>query len=298
MRSAWLLGQKTSSTEMSSRGLPEKDAAVGMIATTHAVLPKRVKRRRGASAPQGGRRELGGAEGAEGAVHNKSSPNKTANNERDSIDNRKDGDDAGTKNTQTNAARKQDAVGSLVAEHGDLIQELVRGVRAGDGAPSKQFEYLDHTADVQLHAWGATLERAFEEVALCMFNYMTPLEGIEGELRRTLESMGDVATETIARVVRVEAAKDMDALMFHWLDELLFGFSTEFFVPVRIRVVEFDAVGFGMTAVAVGDVFDSSKHACGTEIKAITYSAMQILDVDAGAQPPREQADVYVIVDI
>jgi SHS2 domain-containing protein len=87
-------------------------------------------------------------------------------------------------------------------------------------------------------------------------------------------------------------------LMFHWLDELLFGFSTEFFVPVRIRVVEFDAVGFGMTAVAVGDVFDSSKHACGTEIKAITYSAMQILDVDAGAQPPREQADVYVIVDI
>mmetsp|Transcript_19862 Transcript_19862/g.59983 ORF Transcript_19862/g.59983 Transcript_19862/m.59983 type:complete len:169 (+) Transcript_19862:216-722(+) len=40
------------------------------------------------------------------------------------------------------------------------------------------FEYLDHTADIQLHAWGATHAKAFEQVALAMFNYMTPLEGI------------------------------------------------------------------------------------------------------------------------
>ena len=33
------------------------------------------------------------------------------------------------------------------------------------------FEYLDHTADVQLHAWGATLEEAFQNCALAMFNY-------------------------------------------------------------------------------------------------------------------------------
>ena len=40
-----------------------------------------------------------------------------------------------------------------------------------------------------------------------------------------------------------------------------------------------------------GDVFDRNTHASGTEIKAITYSAMQIYEES-------NKADVYVIVDI
>jgi SHS2 domain-containing protein len=86
----------------------------------------------------------------------------------------------------------------------------------------------------------------------------------------------------VVRVVKVEAANDMDSLMFHWLDEFLFGFNTEYFVPVRIRVVDFHASKegrFGITGVAVGGVFDAQRDVCGTEIKAITYSAMQVLDV-------------------
>lgn len=38
---------------------------------------------------------------------------------------------------------------------------------------------LDHPADVQLHSWGRGVEEAFEQAALAMFNYMTPLKGIE-----------------------------------------------------------------------------------------------------------------------
>jgi SHS2 domain-containing protein len=37
----------------------------------------------------------------------------------------------------------------------------------------------DHTADVQLHAWGPSLEKALESVASCMFNYMTDLTTVE-----------------------------------------------------------------------------------------------------------------------
>lgn len=34
---------------------------------------------------------------------------------------------------------------------------------------------LDHTADVQCHAWGATMKDAFQNMAPCMMNYMTDL---------------------------------------------------------------------------------------------------------------------------
>lgn len=38
---------------------------------------------------------------------------------------------------------------------------------------------LDHTADVQLHAWGENLQGAFEHICPCMFNYMTDLTKVD-----------------------------------------------------------------------------------------------------------------------
>jgi SHS2 domain-containing protein len=46
-----------------------------------------------------------------------------------------------------------------------------------------------------------------------------------------------------------------------------------------------------------GEKFDLSKHPQGTEVKAITYSAMQIHEKPAEGNTPAS-VDVYVIVDI
>lgn len=58
-------------------------------------------------------------------------------------------------------------------------------------------------------------------------------------------------------------------------------------------IKEFDRENFKIKAMAIGEEFTIGKHPQGAEIKAITYSAMQIHD-----RPEVERPEVFVIVDI
>ena len=42
-----------------------------------------------------------------------------------------------------------------------------------------RFEFLDHTADVQLHGWGKTMQHALEATAVAMFAVMTSVDSIQ-----------------------------------------------------------------------------------------------------------------------
>ncbi|XP_064381864.1 protein archease-like [Halichondria panicea] len=141
---------------------------------------------------------------------------------------------------------------------------------------SNNYEYLDHPADIQIHAWGADLSQAYEQVAVGMFAYMTDLAMVE-----------EKGTETVT----VEG-HDLESLLYNFLDELLFVFSAEpFFVPKRVKITEFNKDTFTITGVGYGETFDLTKHTQGTEVKAITYSNLQVHDTE-------EKHEVYVIVDI
>jgi len=144
--------------------------------------------------------------------------------------------------------------------------------------PEAKYEYLDHTADVQLHAWGTDLKEAFENVGMAMFGYMTDIETVDMSLQTHMEAEGD----------------DMEGLLFHFLDEWLFIFSADdFFIPRKIVVTEFDKENFKIKSVGYGEAFDIQKHPQGTEVKAITYSAMQVYDDNE-----KDQHEVFVIIDI
>ena len=52
----------------------------------------------------------------------------------------------------------------------------------------KKFEHLDHTADIQIHSWGADMKEAFCHQILGMFEYMVPLERIVPKTTLTLEA--------------------------------------------------------------------------------------------------------------
>lgn len=70
----------------------------------------------------------------------------------------------------------------------------------------------------RLHAWGDTMEEAFEQCAVAMFGYMTDLERVEMTQLHYVEAEGH----------------DMESLLFHFLDELLFMFSAEPYIVAKV----------------------------------------------------------------
>ncbi|XP_076812421.1 protein archease-like [Clavelina lepadiformis] len=141
----------------------------------------------------------------------------------------------------------------------------------------KKFEYLDHTADVQIHSWGDTIEEAFEHAVMGMFNYMTDIDGVLP--RKTME----VSAE----------GTDYESLLFHLMDEFLFLSCTDdYFMAREIKITEFNREKWTMKALGYGEDFDRERHGGkGTEVKAITYSAMQVYD-----KTPK--SEIFVIIDI
>lgn len=137
---------------------------------------------------------------------------------------------------------------------------------------------LDHTADVQLHSWGADLKEAFEQNGMAMFGYMTEIDTVDIKEKHEIEAHSD----------------DLDGLLYKFLDELLFLFSAEpFLICKKLVITEFDLDTFTIKCSCYGEPFDLSKHPQGTEVKAITYSAMQIVQ-----DPEKKRVELFVIIDI
>ncbi len=153
-----------------------------------------------------------------------------------------------------------------------------------------RYEYLDHTADVQLHSWGTDLPSALEQAAVAMFGYMTSLPSISIDARTSDE----VASHVVAR------GHDLHSMVFAFLDEWLFVFHDTGFVAREVEVVHFDREGWQITSRGRGELLDLDKHPQGTEVKAITYSNMQIQEKEGGNadKDGEERCDVWVIVDI
>jgi len=139
----------------------------------------------------------------------------------------------------------------------------------------RKFEYMDHTADVQLHAWGNNLKEAFANVVLAMNGYITDLSTVGSRLEREVRAEGH----------------DMKSLLYNFLNECLSVFCCDGIVVADVRVSHIDRKSFTIRATGKGEMFDLKKHPQGTEVKAITYSAMQIYEKE-------ERTDIFVIVDI
>lgn len=126
----------------------------------------------------------------------------------------------------------------------------------------KRFEYLENEAigDLAVRSYGSDLEEAFANMALGMFNAMTPVEGINRKVEREFSVSGD----------------DLGELLYNFLEEFLYISDVENLVFSDIHV-KFAQEQRGLKAICLGEQLDVRSHQIGIEIKAVTYHLMTIL---------------------
>lgn len=126
-----------------------------------------------------------------------------------------------------------------------------------------KFEYLEHTADVYIAAYGASIEEAFGNSALAMFEVMTDTEKIATPHREAVE---------------VEA-EDEYALLYSWLEALLVKFEVNGMVYSKFEVhsIKETKDGFKLKATVYGEKYDPQKHPQKVGVKAVTYHQMEFV---------------------
>jgi SHS2 domain-containing protein len=166
------------------------------------------------------------------------------------------------------------------------LQSLVQSTFDGFIPSFDKWEYLDHTADVLVHSWGESVEEAFGQCALALWSHIVDRPHIQYNHElcppRIISAFG----------------KDLIDLLFNFLDACLYAYGADYFLCMRLKITYYGPARISPTdeacvgddvsnlvdgllcirAHCFGELFDVKKHSShqGTEVKAITYSAMQI----------------------
>ena len=135
----------------------------------------------------------------------------------------------------------------------------------------KRFQFIEHTADIGLIAYGGTLAEAFANAAYGLFSIIAELKTVKETESRQLEL----------------SEEDSEALLFEWLNRLIYLFDVEMLLLKRFDIRDFD--GRGLKAICYGEKYDPSRHQLKTGVKSATY---HMLKAD------KEKNQVRVIFDI
>jgi len=126
----------------------------------------------------------------------------------------------------------------------------------------RKIEELPHTADVKYLINGDNLNEAFELCGYCYGLTITDLKSIEWEelVKFQLES------------------EDLEGLLYDFITELIFIFDTRNVIISQfneLNVIKEDS-SYNINVEGKGQKFDPEIHERRTEIKAMTYSEMEI----------------------
>ncbi len=129
------------------------------------------------------------------------------------------------------------------------------------------FAHAPHTADVLVVARGRTLEEAFEQAALGVYEVITDTSKVEPRVEVEVSVDGF----------------DLYNLLYRWIEELLVFTDSEGLVFSKFHVEKIEAVSsdeYKLKARVYGENFDPNKHEHRTIVKAMTYAQMEIRKED------------------
>lgn len=129
----------------------------------------------------------------------------------------------------------------------------------------KEFEIMNHTADVGIIAHGADMSEAFANAAKGLFSLITELDDVEEVEYRDIEL----------------TATDRESLLVAWLNELIYLFDVENIIFKRFDISQLSNTH--LKARSYGQKVDSSKHKLKMGVKAATYHMLKV-DRNDGAR--------------
>ena len=135
----------------------------------------------------------------------------------------------------------------------------------------KRFEFIEHTADIGFRAYGSTLAEAYANAGYALFSIITNPRAVREVESRRLHLQED----------------NPEALLFEWLNSLIYLFDTETILFKRFEIDHFE--DGKLSATCYGEKYDPSRHQLKIEVKSATY---YMLKVD------KERNYVQIIVDI
>jgi SHS2 domain-containing protein len=121
-----------------------------------------------------------------------------------------------------------------------------------------RFRIIEHTADIGIEVEADTLADLFAGAARGMFSIMIP---------------PGTVLPAASRSVTLQA-KDLEELMFTWLNELLYLLDAEELLLCRFEVAGIER--FHLEATVSGERIDRGRHGMTGEIKAATYHQMKV----------------------
>ncbi|MGV8161808.1 MAG: archease [Candidatus Nanoarchaeia archaeon] len=146
--------------------------------------------------------------------------------------------------------------------------KVVRKLNKIDSQKKPAYEFLEHTADVKFKAYGKNLEEAFCNAAKATIDLMTDIKKIMPKSRKKI----------------IIEANTKEALLYDFLEELIYVMDTEGFLTCNIQKIIIDTKNpnykFVLKAELVGDY--AKNYDVHTYIKAVTYNDMQILETKSG----------------
>ena len=123
----------------------------------------------------------------------------------------------------------------------------------------KEFEILEHTADIGMAVYGKSKREVFINAARGMF------EIIAGETKNLKENFYDK--------IKLEA-DNLEGLLFAWLNELLYISETKLVILSKLKIKELS--DFQVKAEVRGMKINPPSVKIEKEIKAVTYHRLEI----------------------